>query len=172
MSLSPGYLFNIQVTFKCGQNLLHDQGRFSVPNLDNLRNRVMIGMTHLPWDTRTCWGEGKTLPSIINNSHQEIFRLVLLLTWEMVSLGGGYEYWSGLEGLGFSRILFPLSLPESCYLLKMGSSSNLEDFRKKGENRLQAIIMATSFLFGHPTVVSWVMKHSVQWLLNSTAFEI
>lgn len=54
----------------------------------------------------------------------------------------------------------------------MGPSSDLEDFRKEGGNRLQAIIMATSFLSGHQTVVSWVMNHSVQWQLNSTAFEI
>lgn len=54
----------------------------------------------------------------------------------------------------------------------MGSSSDLDDFRKEGANRLQAIIMATSFLFGHQTVVSWVMNHSALWLSSQTAFEI
>lgn len=86
---------------------MRDSGRFSVPNLDSLRSQVMIGMTHLPWDT----GSGER-----ENHFPElsVIHTRRLSDWFGFWLGGwwdwevGYEYWSGLEALGLSRILFPL----------------------------------------------------------------
>lgn len=54
----------------------------------------------------------------------------------------------------------------------MCSSWDLWDFGEERASRLQVVITAGSFLFGHYAVVPWVMNYSIQWLSNETAFEI